>query len=144
MAGGQCLDLEAEKIGLPKKMSVAHIERLQALKTGALIRFSCEAGAILGNARGEERQALRRYGERIGRAFQIADDLLDVEGEAQTVGKGVRKDAAKATLVSLIGLEAARQHLEQQHAEALTALEMFGPRADALREAAAFVVLRKS
>jgi farnesyl diphosphate synthase len=144
MAGGQCLDLEAEKLGLPEKMSVGHIERLQAMKTGALIRFSCEAGAILGTAGAQERQAICTYGENIGRAFQIADDLLDVEGDAQTLGKGVRKDAGKATFVSLVGLEAARQQLAHRHAEAVAALEPFGSRAEVLREAARFVVLRKS
>jgi farnesyl diphosphate synthase len=144
MVGGQGLDLEAEKLGLPKPMTIGHIERLQAMKTGSLIRYSCEAGAIIGAADEEVRQALRTYGEKIGRAFQIADDLLDLEGDAQTMGKSVRKDAGKATLASLMGREAARQHLLHQHTEAIGALEMFGTRADVLREAADFVVTRRS
>lgn len=142
MVGGQCLDLEAEKLGLPEKISVDHVERLQGMKTGALIRFSCEAGAILGAAGTNERQSICAYGEKIGRAFQVTDDLLDVEGDAQIVGKSVRKDAGKATLVSLMGLEVAREHLARQHAEAVAALEPFGLRAEVLREAAGFVASR--
>ena len=78
----------------------AHVERLQAMKTGALIRFACEAGAILGRAAPEQRRALIVYGERLGAAFQIADDLLDTHGDATVMGKAARKDAGKATLVS--------------------------------------------
>src|SRR5207244_12707291 len=81
MAGGQCLDLEADKLGTPARPELAHIERLQAMKTGALIRYACEAGAILGRADAARHRALAQFGERLGAAFQIADDLLDVEGE---------------------------------------------------------------
>src|SRR5262249_47749243 len=77
MVGGQCLDMEADKLGAPARPSEAHVLRLQAMKTGALIRFACEAGAILGRAPAEQRRALVRYGECLGAAFQIADDLLD-------------------------------------------------------------------
>jgi len=144
MVGGQCLDLEADKLGLPPMPDLAHVQRLQAMKTGALIGYACAAGAILGRAKPPERQALARYGERLGAAFQIADDLLDVEGDAAAVGKATRKDAGKATLVAVLGVEAARQRLAALEAEALAALEPFGTRADGLRAAAEFVVRRRS
>ena len=146
MAGGQALDLEADKLGLPVRPSIDHIRRLQGMKTGALLVFACEAGAILGAASLEQRNALRRYGTALGLAFQIADDLLDAEGDAKTVGKAVAKDAAanKATLVSLMGLEAARAKLADTEREAVNALAPFGPSADVLREAAAFVVRRQA
>lgn len=146
MAGGQALDLEADKLGRPAHPTIDHIRRLQGMKTGALLVFACEAGAILGAAPDAQRAALRRYGTALGLAFQIADDLLDAEGDAATTGKAVGKDAAanKATLVSLMGLQAARAKLEETEREAITALEPFGDRADVLREAAAFVVKRKA
>jgi farnesyl diphosphate synthase len=142
MVGGQCLDLEADKLGQPPRPALADVRRLQAMKTGALIRYACEAGAILGGGDPEQRCALIAYGERLGRAFQIADDLLDVEGEAATVGKATGKDARKATLVSLMGVDAAKAELAKLEAEALAVLQPFGPRADILRDAAAFVVRR--
>ena len=144
MVGGQCLDLQADKLGQPPRPTLADVQRLQAMKTGALIRYACEAGAILGGASGDQRRALATYGERLGRAFQIADDLLDVEGEAATVGKATGKDAGKATLVSIMGVSAAKAELAKLEADALAALHSFGTRADILREAAAFVVRRAS
>ncbi len=146
MVGGQALDLEAEKLGLASMPTREHIRRLQAMKTGALIRFSCEAGAVIGLADADDRAALRRFGEHLGFAFQIADDLLDVEGDAETMGKAVAKDsdAGKATLVSLMGVEAARKALTDTEAAAIETLEPFGAKADVLREAARFVVSRKS
>ena len=146
MVGGQALDLEAEKLSQPTPASLAHIRRLQAMKTGALIRFACEAGAILGQAHAAERAALKTYGDHLGFAFQIADDLLDVEGDAATVGKSVGKDqaAGKATLVSMMGIQAARAKLAEIEAEATAALAPFGAKADALRAAARFVVARTS
>jgi farnesyl diphosphate synthase len=146
MAGGQALDLEADKLGRPANPTLDHIRHLQGMKTGALLVFACEAGAILAAASNTHREAVRRYGTALGLAFQIADDLLDAEGDAATVGKAVAKDAAanKATLVSLMGLEAARIKLAQTEREAIGALEPFGARADVLREAAAFVVKRKA
>jgi farnesyl diphosphate synthase len=145
MAGGQCMDLEADKLGVPKAPSLEHIRRLQAMKTGALIRFGVEAGAILGQATPEQRASLRRYGDHLGFAFQIADDLLDASGDAATVGKATGKDAeaGKATLVSLMGLEAARAKLAETEAAAIAALLPFGKAADTLREAARFVASRK-
>jgi farnesyl diphosphate synthase len=146
MVGGQCIDLEADKLGRPAQPPLEHIRHLQALKTGALIRFGCIAGAILGNAAATERAALVTYGERLGFAFQIADDLLDATGDEATVGKAVAKDAAagKATLVSLMGITAARARLAATEAEAVAALEIFGQRAATLIEAAAFVANRTS
>jgi farnesyl diphosphate synthase len=144
MVGGQCLDLEADKLSQPARPDLAHIARLQAMKTGALIAFGAEAGAILGQGTPALRQALRTYGERIGLAFQIADDLLDVEGDAGAMGKAVAKDAAagKATTVSLMGVEAAKAKLAETEAEAIAALAPFGGKADILIEAARFVSRR--
>ena len=142
MAGGQCLDLEADKLKSPLRPDLAHVERLQAMKTGALIRFACEAGAILGGAAPAERRALATFGERLGSVFQIADDLLDAEGEAAVVGKATRKDERKATLVTVLGLPAAKVRLVEHEAEALAALEPFGTRADTMREAARFAAHR--
>ncbi len=145
MVGGQALDLEAERLNHERALSAVEVLHLQSLKTGALIRFACEAGAILGEASAAERAALRNYGDSLGLAFQIADDLLDAEGDAETVGKAVSKDAAagKATLVSLMGLDAARAELKRAEQSAIDALEPFGQRADMLREAARFVASRK-
>ena len=146
MVGGQALDLMADKRGDPASPTIDHIRRLQAMKTGALLVFACEAGAILGRATDGERRALADFGTALGFAFQIADDLLDAEGDAATVGKAVAKDAAanKATLVSLMGIQKARAMLVETEAAANDALNIFGSRADILREAARFVVNRKS
>jgi farnesyl diphosphate synthase len=145
MVGGQCLDLAAEKLAAGPPPTVEEIERLQAMKTGALIGFSAEAGAILAQAEAGARAALRRYGEALGLAFQIADDLLDAEGDAAVLGKRVAKDApaGKATFVSLVGREAARHRLNEAERQAIGALDRFGKRADVLREAAAFVSRRR-
>lgn len=146
MVGGQCLDLEADKLSQPDKPDIAHIERLQALKTGALFRFACQAGAILGRASRDEEQALTRFGDKLGAAFQLADDLLDADGEAAIVGKATGKDAAagKATLIELLGMETARQRLRDIEVAALTEIAAFGPRADVLRETLRFAVARRS
>jgi farnesyl diphosphate synthase len=145
MVGGQCLDLEADKLGQPTKLTLNHVRRLQAMKTGALIRFGAEAGAILGQSTPAQRAALRSYGDQLGFAFQIADDLLDTSGDAATVGKATGKDAeaGKATLVSLMGVEAARAMLAETEAAAISALAPFGKPADTLREVARFVAHRK-
>jgi farnesyl diphosphate synthase len=146
MVGGQALDLMADKRGDPASPTIDYIRRLQAMKTGALLVFACEAGAILGRATDGERRALADFGTALGFAFQIADDLLDAEGDAATVGKAVAKDAAanKATLVSLMGIQKARAMLVETEAAANDALNIFGLRAHILREAARFVVNRKS
>jgi farnesyl diphosphate synthase len=143
MAGGQCLDLEADKLGLPARPDAAHVERLQAMKTGALIRSACEMGAILGQAGADERGALAAYGARLGLAFQIADDLLDLEGDPAAMGKAARKDGAKATLHAASDIATARRRLAALADEAVAALAPFGTRADTLREAVAFTVRRE-
>jgi farnesyl diphosphate synthase len=147
MAGGQMLDLAAEgRFGDSARLGLADVEELQAMKTGALLRFGCLAGAILGEAKEAERQALDRFGAIIGEAFQIADDLLDVEGDPETVGKATGKDAGahKATTVSILGVERAKQKLFGLIAEAETTLAPFGARAGILKAAARFVAERRA
>lgn len=140
MAGGQMLDMEAPG----RVLGEAEILRLQAMKTGALIRFACEAGAMLGAAAVEKRRALSEFGAALGQAFQLADDLLDVEGDAATVGKATAKDAeaGKATLVSLIGVREARLRLGKLEDAARAALAPFGADAHILADAARFVATR--
>jgi len=142
MVGGQMLDLLAEHT----PTDLEGVIRIEALKTGALIEFSVIAGAILGRGGAVERQALARYARALGLAFQIADDLLDAEGDAAEVGKATAKDAAsgKATFISLLGIEASRVKLKELEAEAIGALDAWDGRADVLREAARFVVQRRS
>jgi farnesyl diphosphate synthase len=148
MAGGQMLDLEAEgrfaDDKRPLSLSTAEIERLQSMKTGALIAAACEAGAILGRAKEAERQALAAYARSLGLAFQIADDLLDAEGDVSRLGKAAAKDAGrgKATLVSRSGSAAARTRLDALVAEAASALQAFGSRAGTLIAMAEFVARR--
>lgn len=146
MVGGQALDLEAEKSGHADAHTRETIRRLQSMKTGALIRFACMAGAILAAAPDEDRNRLARYGDTLGFAFQIADDLLDVEGTTEEVGKAVAKDAGagKATLVSLMGLEPARQKLAELEREAIALMGHYGERGTTLAQAASFVVNRRS
>ena len=141
MVGGQALDIAAETAAVP--LTLDEITTLQAGKTGALLTWSARAGALMA---GQDDTHLRRYGDALGLAFQIADDILDVEGSAEAVGKAVGKDAAagKATFVSLLGLEPARARAAELVQEACNALEPYGPDADVLREAAQFVVARKS
>ena len=146
MVGGQVLDLAADKLGEPAQPDEAHVRRLQAMKTGALILNGIEMGAILGNAPPEDLAALERYGTALGLAFQIADDLLDAEGDAAVVGKATAKDAAagKATLVSLKGNREARKELGETVKNAIAALSGFGPEGDILRAAARFVAERQN
>jgi farnesyl diphosphate synthase len=148
MVGGQILDLGAEGRfpDAPRPQSLQEVETLQAMKTGALIRFGCVAGAILGEADDERFKALDRYGAAIGQAFQIADDLLDIEGDAATVGKQTGKDAAagKATIVGVLGIEKSKERLQALVAEANGALSAFGAPADVLRAAAKFVAERQT
>jgi farnesyl diphosphate synthase len=146
MVGGQMLDLAAEgrfDASAPK-LGEQDVKVLQAMKTGALLRFGCVAGSILGKASQSQRTALERYGSALGEAFQIADDLLDVEGDPATVGKATGKDAAahKATLVGVLGPAAARRRLENLVGEAQAALDAFGGDADVLKAAARFVATR--
>lgn len=147
MAGGQMLDLAAEGRFEPKRtLSESEIATLQAMKTGALIRFACRAGAILGQADVSAVASIDRYGTAIGQAFQVADDLLDVEGDAKTLGKAAGKDAAagKATLVAALGPDGARARLKELVAQADGALASFGGKADTLRAAARFVAERRT
>jgi farnesyl diphosphate synthase len=146
MAGGQMLDLAAEgRFEKKRALSRNEIEMLQAMKTGALIRFACRAGAILGQAGAAALARLDAFGVAIGRAFQIADDLLDLESDAATLGKAAGKDAAagKATLVSTLGPAGARKRLAELIGEADAALAPFAEKADTLRAAARFVAERQ-
>jgi len=146
MAGGQMLDLAAEGRFGAQNLGAAEVRMLQAMKTGALLRFACEAGAILAAAGAAQRGALERYGSAVGEAFQIADDLLDVEGDPALVGKQTGKDAAagKATFVSVLGVGGAKARLRELVADAEAALKPFGPAAAALIEAAHFVAERRA
>jgi farnesyl diphosphate synthase len=146
MVGGQQLDLEAGKLADQPQPSIESIMRLQALKTGALITAACEMGAIVGGAKPEERAALKTYGECLGAAFQISDDLLDAEGSAADTGKATGKDAAagKATLVAMLGTKEARSHLDRSIAAAVAALNVFGEKSQPLAEAARLMGRRDS
>ena len=149
MVGGQMLDLAAEgrfADGKPQTLDETAVKMLQAMKTGALLRFACVAGGILGKASVAEREALGRYGSAIGQAFQIADDLLDVEGDSATLGKATRKDAeaGKATLVAVLGTARAKERLKTLVAQAETALAPFGAAAAVLKQAARFVADRNA
>jgi len=140
MAGGQQMDLEAER----QVFDLATVTRLQQMKTGALICAAVEAGAILGRVPPEGRTHLRGYAHDLGLAFQIADDLLDAEGDEAAAGKKLRKDedAGKATFLSLLGVERAREQCRMLVAQAIEHLRDYGPEADLLRAIAAYVVER--
>ncbi len=147
MAGGQMLDLAAEgRFEQKRALNENEIATLQAMKTGALIRFACRAGAILGQADSAAREAIDRYGLAVGQAFQIADDLLDIEGDAATLGKTAHKDAAagKATLAAALGVAAARARLDALVNQSDAALAPFGAKADILRAAARFIAERQN
>ena len=141
MVGGQMRDIEGEKGGF----SGDEISTMQAMKTGALIRASVRMGAILGGAEARALSVLTAYAEAAGRAFQLADDILDVTASAQTMGKATGKDAAlgKQTLVGQLGLDGARARLNQTVTEALSALRTFGPKADGLRATARYFANRE-
>lgn len=141
MVLGQALDIAAESAAVP--LTLPEITRLQAGKTGALIRWSAEAGAVLGQA---DTGPLGRYATALGLAFQIADDILDVEGDAAKAGKRLQKDAeaGKATFVSLLGLEGAKDRAKALVTEAEAALAPYGAAAGTLIEAARFVIARES
>jgi farnesyl diphosphate synthase len=144
MAGGQMLDLAAEGRFGAVQRGEGDVRLLQAMKTGALLRFACQAGGILAAASPAQRTALERYGSAVGEAFQIADDLLDIEGDPALVGKQTGKDAAagKATFVSVLGIPGAKARLRQLVADAETALAPFGSAAAVLIEGAKFVADR--
>jgi farnesyl diphosphate synthase len=138
--GGQMADIEGETVGLDETA----IARMQAMKTGALIRACVRMGAILGGADNDRLAHLTAYAEAAGRAFQLADDLLDITASPTAMGKATGKDAGagKQTLVARIGLDAARRHLGTIVHDAITALAPLGQEADTLREAARYFATR--
>ena len=140
MAGGQMMDLEAEK----SSFDLQTVTRLQAMKTGALIACAVEMGAILGRLSPEGRTGLRGYARDVGLAFQIADDILDAEGDEDAAGKKLRKDGAagKETFLSLLGLDRARAQAEMLVDQAIQHLHAYGPEADLLRDIARFTLER--
>ena len=142
MVAGQMMDLEAEN----KKLSIGIITRIQRLKTGALIAFSCNAGAILGRAEKKHKFALQGYAHDIGLAYQIRDDLLDVTSTTKKLGKKVDKDkkAGKKNFVSILGKDRAKKQLEFLSDQAIKHLVVFDHKADLLREVARFIVERKN
>ncbi len=142
MVGGQVLDLAAER----QQLDIGTVTRLQRLKTGELIAFACEAGAILGHAADTPRKALRAYAHDLGLAFQIVDDLIDAEGDAKAAGKPTGQDraAGKATFVSLLGPDRARDQARMLAEQAIRHLALFLEKADPLRAVARFVVDRRS
>ncbi len=146
MVGGQMFDIEAEIAAQP--LPIEAIARLQAMKTGALLKFSVAAGAILGGAAQPARAAFEAYGRAIGTAFQIADDLLDAEGDEAMLGKRAGKDARrhKATLVAALGAAGARAELARLVGEAKASVDAagVGEAGDGLRAAADFVAARQS
>jgi farnesyl diphosphate synthase len=142
MAGGQALDLEAER-HTPDEEGIV---TLQAMKTGALLRFAAEAGAIIAGASADDRERLSSFGAAIGLAFQLADDLLDLTSDAETMGKATGKDAGrgKATLAALHGVEWTQKQLAGLVAQANDLLEPYGEAAETLRAAARFIAERRS
>ena len=142
MVGGQMIDISPER----NSLDLAGITDLQRLKTGALITFSCEAGAILGRAEAAQRERLQSYARAIGLAFQIADDLLDALSSPEELGKPTGRDAAmeKATFVGQLGIEGARERADALVQEAAGSLDIFGEKADLLRDTARFIVERRS
>lgn len=146
MVGGQALDLAAETAATP--LTLEETLQMQAMKTGALLRFAVDAGGILGGASVSQAHALTRYGEALGAAFQIADDILDAEGDSVALGKRAGKDAerGKATLIGLLGLDAARERRDSLVADATAALREtgLGEGTDILTEAARFVAARRN
>ena len=140
MVGGQMLDLIGEK----QEFDVGTISRLQRLKTGKLIAFCCEAGAILGKANPAHRQALRNYAHDLGLAFQVTDDLLDVEGDPNVTGKPVNQDVKKATFVTAMGRDQARARAEMLVNQAVAHLRVFDEgRVDLLKDLAFYVLERR-
>jgi farnesyl diphosphate synthase len=140
MAGGQMMDLEAEKASF----DLPTVTRLQAMKTGALIACAVESGAILGRVPPEGRTGLRGYARDLGLAFQIADDILDAEGDEAVAGKKLRKDGdrGKETFLSLLGLDRAREQARLLVEQAVSHLHAYGPEADLLRDLARYVLER--
>ena len=143
MVGGQVVDMESEGKG---DIDLPTVQYIHTHKTGALIKASIKAGALIGGASAEQLAALTRYGETVGLAFQIADDILDIEGTTEQIGKDAGSDQArgKATYPAVMGLAAAKERADELMQMGLDALSAFGPEADPLREIARYVVQRKS
>ncbi len=141
MIGGQVLDIAAET----KSLNESEILQLQSMKTGALLRFACEAGAVIADAPDQHRKTLRKFGKIIGQAFQLADDLLDVTSNSETMGKATGKDEAKGkkTLINYYGVDGCKARLDQLIAEANDLLVSFGEKASILRQTAQFIIERK-
>ena len=142
MVGGQMLDL----IGEREEFDVGTISRMQRMKTGKLMAFACESGAILGRASDPQRRALRNYAHDLGLAFQVTDDILDVEADPQDTGKDSGKDeqAGKSTFVSTLGKDAARERAEMLVSQAVAHLRIFEGRATMLKELAQYVLARRT
>jgi farnesyl diphosphate synthase len=142
MVGGQMMDIDAKG----ELTDIGQITRLQRMKTGALIAFAVDAGAIMGKASPQLRQVLANYAQDMGLAYQIADDLLDVEGDPSLMGKAAGKDqrAGKATFVTILGPERARAQAQLLADQAAAHLEVFDEKADLLRGLAAYVVNRRA
>ena len=142
MVGGQMIDLAAERGGADHELTVT----LERLKTGALIAFSCEAGAVLARRDGEYRRSLREFGQDVGLAFQVIDDVLDVVGDEAALGKTVGKDAAagKATFIAALGLEGARREAVALVERAVARLDGLGEGAEPLRAFGEYVLARQS
>lgn len=142
MVGGQVLDIEGEK----RQLNLTELEHVHVNKTGALLRFSIESGAVLADANAEERAILKNYAYHIGLSFQIQDDILDIEGTTEELGKTVGKDEAsdKSTYPALLTLQGAKEKLEHHYTEALTALDQLTGDTTLLREFAHYIVHRKN
>ncbi len=140
MVGGQMLDLLGER----SSFDLGTISRLQRMKTGKLMAFACEAGAILGRASDPHRRALVNYAHDLGLAFQVTDDILDVEASPQDTGKDTGKDEAKATFVSTMGREQARERAEMLVGQAISHLAVFSGRAELLKDLALYVLERRA
>ena len=142
MVGGQMIDMEGEG----RSLSLDEVARLHALKTGCLIRYSAEAGAILGQAAPDVRERIAAYGRDLGAAFQVADDVLDATASAEELGKTAGKDeaAGKSTYVALLGVEGAAREARRIAAQAEAHLDIFGSEADRLRDLVNYVVERRN
>ncbi|PJO41727.1 polyprenyl synthetase family protein [Lysinibacillus xylanilyticus] len=142
MVGGQVLDMEGEK----RQLNLAELEHVHVNKTGALLRFSIEAGAVLADVTQENRETLKEYAHHIGLAFQIQDDILDIEGTTEELGKTAGKDVAsdKSTYPALLSLDGAKEKLTEHYQHAINALDKLEVDSSLLREFAAYIVHRKN